>query len=161
MAYLSFVLFRLNTAVRSQVALKQDRQARGLLLAAGVVLVHVPLALAALRRKGIAGNLILAGTHPPLHFWEVVFAVVAGDVLLRYLAVLAKVGLQGLGLAWPGLMPTARSLPVAFTHAAGWQQCRPTHPALSSCALPPLCRWRCCWPCPQTAPRASAGEGTS
>ena len=115
MAYLSFVLFRLNTAVRSQVALKQDRQPRPLLLAAGVVLVHVPLALAALRRKSIAGNLILAGTHPPSHFWEVVFAVVAGDVLLRYLAVLAKVGLQHLCSVWPD----ARSVLLArciYTH---------------------------------------------
>lgn len=90
-AYLSFVLFRLNTLIRSQVALKQDRQARPLLAAAGVAGVQVPLVLLALRGQDLAGNLVLQGSRLPSKFWDVVFAVVVGDTLLRYLAVLAKV----------------------------------------------------------------------
>ena len=64
-AYLSWVLWRVNRAVRAQVALKAERSTETLLGVAAVVGAHVPLVLLALRRQDIAGNLVLAGSARP------------------------------------------------------------------------------------------------
>ncbi|KAL4458001.1 hypothetical protein ABPG75_012866 [Micractinium tetrahymenae] len=90
--FLTYVLFRLNAVVRAQVALKQDKRAGPLLGVAGVAALQVLLSLAALHRQDVAGNLVLSGSARPSKFWEVIFAVVVCDTLLRYLAVLLKVG---------------------------------------------------------------------
>lgn len=60
-AYLSLLLFRLNTIIRGQVALKHERRARELLTAAAAAMAHVP---AVLLLRGQAGNLILNGPRP-------------------------------------------------------------------------------------------------
>lgn len=64
-AYLSYLLVRTNRVLRSEVARKSDLRARPLLGAAALLAVHVPVALLALRSRGIGGNMVLLGGTRP------------------------------------------------------------------------------------------------
>lgn len=64
-AFLSYLLQRVNAEVRSQVALKSERKAAPLLGAAALLAAQAPVVLIALRSRGIAGNMVLAGSVRP------------------------------------------------------------------------------------------------
>eukprot|EP00887_Chlorella_sp_A99_P001476 scaffold8.g1476.t1 len=94
-AWLTWVLSWLNAVLRSQVALRQDIKSQQLLVAGGAVLAQLPLMALAARNQHVADLLLLRGARNlPAGdgFWACLFCIVSADLVARFAAVLAKIG---------------------------------------------------------------------
>ncbi|GAB4820530.1 hypothetical protein N2152v2_007576 [Parachlorella kessleri] len=91
-ACLTYVLHRINTVIRAQVALKAQLQPRQLLAAGGVALLQVPLVCLVTWKQQTLKHLVLLASGPPVtQFWDVLFMVAVADICVRYISVVGKV----------------------------------------------------------------------
>lgn len=140
LAWLTFVLARLNTVLKAQVALKADLRPQQLLAAAGAIAAQAPLVVLAMRHQHVLDLLLLRGLPPATtDFWSTVFVLASADLVARFAAVLVKVRASPV-FAAVGCHSTVR-LPHSELPKPSFENFADRHSSGSACeharALPP------------------------